>query len=146
MKTLMCSLAAIVTVAVSATVLAEEMSDRGEEITGTVISVNHKQRSMVLDAGKPRGRLELMLFSDDLKVPRASEKVRVHCWYHNRGRYFTDKIEKLGNGDGDSKKRQSRSERESFREVCERRVNGSGPSIANFSGTMKEQVRHVGGS
>lgn len=105
MKTLMCSLAAIVTVAVSAPVLAEEITDRGEEITGTVISVNHKQGSMVLDAGKVRGRLELMFFSDDLKAPKVGEKVRVHCWYHNRGRYFTDKIEKLDNAKGESRKR-----------------------------------------
>jgi ribosomal protein S1 len=104
MKTLICSLAAILSVALSSTVLAEETTDRGQEITGTVISVNHKQRSMVLDAGKVRGSLELILFSDDLKAPKVGEKVRVHCWYHNRGRYFTDKIEKLGNGDGDSKK------------------------------------------
>jgi ribosomal protein S1 len=95
MKTLMCSLAAILSVALSSALLAEETTDRGEEITGTVISVNHKQGSMVLDAGKLRGRLELMLFSDDLKAPKVGEKVRVHCWYHNRGRYFTDKIETL---------------------------------------------------
>ena len=104
MKTLMCGLAAIVAVAVSGPVLAEE-TERGEWITGTVISVNQKQGHMVLDAGKARGRLELMLFSDDLKVPKVGEKVRVHCWYHNRGRFFTDKIEKLGDAGGSSEKR-----------------------------------------
>lgn len=95
MKQLLCSLAAILSLALSSALLAEETTDRGEEITGTVISVNHKQGSMVLDTGKLRGKLELMLFSDDLKVPKVGEKVKVHCWYHNRGRYFTDKIEKL---------------------------------------------------
>ena len=104
MKTLMCSLAAILSVALSGPVLAQEGTDRGEMITGTVISVDHKQNHMVLDAGK-RGRLEIMLFDDDVKLPKVGEKVRVHCWYHNRGRFFTDKIEKLGNDDGGSKKR-----------------------------------------
>ena len=99
MKTLMCSLTAILTLALSGAVFAEE-------ITGTVISVNHKQGRMVLDAGKHdvRGKLEIILVGD-LKAPKVGEKVRVHCWYHNRGRYCTDKIEKLGNTDGGSKKK-----------------------------------------
>lgn len=98
MKTLMCSLAAILTLALSGAVFAEE-------ITGTVISVNHKQGLMVIDSEKPegRGRLEIILV-DDVKAPKVGEKVRAHCWYHNRGRYCTDKIEKLGNTDGGSKK------------------------------------------
>ena len=100
----MCSLAAILSVALSSSVPAQEGTDRGEMVTGTVISVDHKQDYMVLDAEK-RGRLEIMLFDDALKLPKVGEKVRVHCWYHNRGRYLTDKIEKLGDAKGGSQKR-----------------------------------------
>jgi predicted RNA-binding protein (virulence factor B family) len=100
MKTLVCSLAAILSVALSSTVLAEERTYT-EKITGTVISVD-KQGLIVIDTGK--GRVEILLV-DDVKEPKVGEKVTAHCWYHNRGRYSTDKIEKLGDAKGGSKKR-----------------------------------------
>lgn len=96
----MCSLAAILSVALSSTVLAEERTYT-EKITGTVISVD-KQGLIVIDTGK--GRVEILLV-DDVKEPKVGEKVTAHCWYHNRGRYSTDKIEKLDDAKGGSKKR-----------------------------------------
>jgi hypothetical protein len=100
MKILMCSLAAILSVALSSTVLAEERT-YAEKITGTVMSVD-KQSLIVIDTGK--GRVEILLV-DDVKEPKVGEKVTAYCWYHNRGRYATDKIEKLGDAKGGSKKR-----------------------------------------
>lgn len=96
----MCSLAAILSVALSSTVLAEERTYT-EKITGTVISVD-KQGLIAIDTGK--GRVEILLV-DDVKEPKVGETVTVHCWYHNRGRYATDKIEKLGDAKEGSKKR-----------------------------------------
>ena len=100
MKTLLCSLAAILSVALSSTVLAEERTYT-EKITGTVTSVD-KQGLIVIDTGK--GKVELLMV-DDVKAPKVGEKVKAYCWYHNRGRFSTDKIEKLGDTKGDSKQR-----------------------------------------
>jgi len=94
MKNLLCGLAVILSVALSSAVLAEEATGR-EKITGTVISVDHKQGLIVIDTGKHdgQGRFEIILV--DVKAPKVGEKVTAHCWYHNRGRYCTDKIETL---------------------------------------------------
>jgi hypothetical protein len=104
MKVFLCSFAAMLSVAVSGPVLAEEKTDR-EKIIGTVLSVDDKQGRIVIDTGKHdgQGRLEIILV--DVKAPKVGEKVRAHCWYHNRGRYCTDKIEKLSNADGGSSKK-----------------------------------------
>ena len=99
MKILMCSLAAILSVALSSTVLAYPAYTK--KITGTVISVD-KRGIIVIDTGE--GRVEILLH-DDVKEPKVGEKVTAYCWYHNRGRYHTDKIEKLGDAKGGSKKR-----------------------------------------
>ena len=90
MKSILCSLSIILAVALSSAVLAEE--PRGhEKITGTVISVDHKSDIIVIDDGKSRHEIILM----DVKAPKVGEKVTAYCWYHNRGRFMTDKIEKL---------------------------------------------------
>lgn len=87
---------AILSVALSSAVLAEERTYT-KKITGTVISVD-KKGVIVIDTGK-EGRFEILLF-DDVKTPKVGEKVTAHCNYHNRGRFSTDKIEKLGNAEG----------------------------------------------
>jgi hypothetical protein len=94
MKTLICSLAAILSVALSSAVLAEETTGR-EKITGTVISVDHKQGLIVIDTGKHDGQGKFEIILVDVKAPKVGEKVTAHCWYHNRGRFCTDKIEKV---------------------------------------------------
>jgi hypothetical protein len=94
MKTLLCSVAAILTVTLSSAVLAEEATGK-EKITGTVISVDHKQGLIVIDTGKRDGQVKFEIILVDVKAPEVGEKVTAHCWYHNRGRYCTDKIEKL---------------------------------------------------
>ena len=93
-------MAAILSVALSSTVLAQERTYT-QKITGTVISVD-KQGIIVIDTGK--GKVEILLV-DDVKEPKVGDKVTAHCWYHNRGRYATDKIEKLGDDNGSSKKK-----------------------------------------
>jgi hypothetical protein len=94
MKILMFSVAAILSVALGSAVLPAETTDK-EKITGTVISVDNKQGRIVIDTGKHdgQGRLEIILV--DVKAPKVGETVTAHSRYHNRGRYCTDKIEKL---------------------------------------------------
>jgi hypothetical protein len=101
MRILMCSLAAILSLALSSTVLAEERTDR-QKITGTVVSVTKDGNIVVVNDGSRN--FEFLLF-DDAQTPKVGEKVRVHYRYHNRGRYATDKIEKLGDAKGNSPKR-----------------------------------------
>jgi hypothetical protein len=94
MKTLLCSVAAILSVTLSGAALAQGSSDR-QKITGTVISVDHKQGLIVIDTGKHDGQTKFEIILVDVKAPKVGEKVTAHCWYHNRGRFCTDKIETL---------------------------------------------------
>jgi hypothetical protein len=94
MKMLMCCLAVMLSAALSGSVPAAETTDR-EKITGTVISVDHKQDIIVIDTGKHDGQDKFEIILVDVKAPKVGEKVTAYCWYHNRGRFCTDKIEKL---------------------------------------------------
>lgn len=102
MKTLTCSLAAILTVALSGAVLA----DHDGVITGTVVSV--KGISVEIDRHDGRGRFEVN-FIGDPPTPKVGEKVRMHYYHCGGSHKFTlhcaDKFEKLGNAKGESKKR-----------------------------------------
>lgn len=103
MKTLMCSLAAILSVALSSAVFAARDDDG--EITGTVVRVN-AEGEFEVDDGK--GAFALVPAFDG-PVPKVGEKVRVHYYHCGSGRkgfhHCADKIEKLGNADKGSKKK-----------------------------------------
>lgn len=87
-------MAAILSVTLSSAVLAAETTDK-EKITGTVISVDHKQGLIIVDTGKHDGQGKFEIILVDVKTPKVGDKITAYCWYHNRGRFCTDKIEKL---------------------------------------------------
>ena len=106
MKTLMCSLAAILSVALSSSVFAA--SDDGV-ITGTVVSVT-KEGNFAIDEGKHDGSGNFELIpAGDCPTPKLGEKVRVHYYHCGSGRkgfhHCADKLEKLGKAEEGSKKR-----------------------------------------
>jgi hypothetical protein len=105
MKTLMCSLAAILSVALSSAVFAA-VDDVNQIVTGTVVSV--KGISIEIDTHDGRGRFEVN-FIGDLPTPKVGEKVRVHYYHcggsHKFDLHCADKFEKVGNAEGGSKKR-----------------------------------------
>ena len=93
MKTLMCSLAAILSVALSSAVFA--ISDDGE-ITGTIVSMT-KGGDVVLDDGK--GKYEFVI-ACECPTPKVGEKVRMEYYHCGSGRkgfhHCVKKVEKLG--------------------------------------------------
>jgi hypothetical protein len=105
MKTLMCSLAAILTVALSSAGFAAE--DDGW-ITGTVVRLT-KDGDFVIDEGKRGGESNFEITPAYIQMPRVGEKVKVHYYHCGSGRkgfhHCADKIEKLGNTEGGSKNR-----------------------------------------
>ncbi len=106
MKTLVRSLAAILSVSLSSAAFAA--SDDGW-ITGTVASVT-KDGDFAIDEGKHDGSGNFELIpAGDVQTPKVGEKVRVHYYHCGSGRkgfhHCADKIEKLGKAEGGSKKR-----------------------------------------
>ena len=102
----MCSLAAILSVALSSGVFAA--SDDGV-ITGTVVSVT-KEGNFKVDDGKHDGTDNFEFIpAGDLQTPKVGEKVRVYYYHCGSGRkgfhHCVKKIEKVGNAEGGSKKR-----------------------------------------
>jgi hypothetical protein len=105
MKTLMCSLAAILSVALSSAIFAA--GDDGV-ITGTVVSVEGD--TFKINEGKRGGESNFELITaGDAQTPKVGEKVRVHYYHCGSGRkgfhHCADKIEKLGKAEGGSKSR-----------------------------------------
>ena len=96
----MCSLAAIMTVALTSAVFAA--SDDGV-ITGTVVSAT-KDGDFAIDEGKPGGSRKFELVpACDCPTPKVGDRVRVHYYHCSSGRkgfhHCADKIEKLGKAD-----------------------------------------------
>ncbi len=100
MKTLICSLAAILSVALSTAVFAARDDDG--EITGTVVRVNGEGEFEV-DDGK--GAFALVPAFNG-PVPKVGEKVRCKICGNHRGHFHcADKIEKLGDAKKGSTKK-----------------------------------------
>ena len=106
MKTLMCSLAVIVSVALGSGTLAA-----AEEVVVTGSVSFYKDGSMEINRGNER-RPNLLgpIYFPGLKPPKDGEKVRVHGYYINGPtgdfvKMIATKIEKVGEADGGSKKR-----------------------------------------
>jgi len=102
MKTLMCSLAAIVSVALGSGTLAA-----AEEIVITGIASDIKNGSMIIDRGNPRRPNMVPVSFPGLKSPKEGEKVRVHGHYMNddpEKEFIATKIEKFGKAEGGSSK------------------------------------------
>jgi hypothetical protein len=99
MKTLMCSLAAILSVTFSSAVFAARPDDG--EITGTIVSVS--EGTIEIDDGKGRFEIIWDTLEGRVPAPKVGEKVRVHYYHCGSGRakggfhHCADKIEKLGN-------------------------------------------------
>jgi hypothetical protein len=107
MKTLMCSLAAILSVALSSAVFAARPDDG--EITGTIISVS--EGTIEIDDGKGRFEIIWDTLEGRVPAPKVGEKVRVHYYHCGSGRakggfhHCADKIEKLNKTEANSEKK-----------------------------------------
>ena len=104
MKTLMCSLAAVLTVALSSAVFAAE--DDGW-ITGTVVRING-DGDFNVDEARP-GKSRNFEIVGDTKGLKVGDKVKVHYYHCGSGRkgfhHCADKIEKLRADEASSKNR-----------------------------------------
>jgi hypothetical protein len=100
MKRLICSLAAVVSLALSSRTPAAAEDEN--VVTGTVVQAY--EGYIEIDEGKHDGRSTFGVFTYGIAYkPRVGERVRVHI-RPGGGRVYADKIEKLGTG-GSSKKR-----------------------------------------
>jgi hypothetical protein len=98
MKTLMCSLAAAVSVALVSAVFA----DVHHLVTGTVVSVDVGY--MEIDTHDGGTNFGVFVENWGSYKPKVGDNVRVHIWPGGR-RVYADKIEKVGKAEGGSKKR-----------------------------------------
>ena len=100
MKTLMSTLAAILSVALSSAVFA--ISDDGE-ITGTIVSTKD---GLVLDDGK--GKYEFVI-ACECPTPKVGEKVRMEYYHCGSGRkgfhHCVKKIDKIGDTEKNAPKK-----------------------------------------
>ena len=102
MKTLMCSLAAVISVALGSAVLAANLEEG--QVTGTVVEAYHGGSGIVIEtADKKRWEMtnDSGFPNDKLKV---GEKVTVHYEIIGRGKCIARKIEKAGKAGKGSKK------------------------------------------
>jgi hypothetical protein len=103
MKTLACSLIAIVSVALSSAVFAA--SEQDHQITGTIVKINSGATGIVIDDGESDGGAYLW-FNRETKYgtkPKIGERVTVHYEFSGRKMYVI-KIEKAGTTDKARKK------------------------------------------
>jgi hypothetical protein len=104
MKTLACSLIAIVSVALSSALFAA--SEQDHQITGTIVKINSGATGIVIDDGETDGGAYVWFFRDTKygTKPKIGERVTVHYEIWGRKMYVT-KIEKAGKAEKGSKKR-----------------------------------------
>jgi|SRR5438132_27644 hypothetical protein len=96
MKILACSLAALVSVALSGAVFAGSQEDsRDHQATGTVVETD--VGLFVIETAK-KERVEFSLNGTGLKNPKVGEKVTVHYAITGRGWLLGRKIEKARQG------------------------------------------------
>jgi hypothetical protein len=104
MKLLTCSLATILSVALSSAVFAARPDDG--EITGTIVSVS--EGTIEINDGKGRFEIIWDTLEGRVPTPKVGEKVRVHYYHCGSGRagfhHCADKIEKLSNTEKGSKR------------------------------------------
>jgi hypothetical protein len=98
MKTLMYSLAAIVSMALSSTISAAEhyVEHYEKPIVGTVVEYGDMLLT-IKDSKKERLTFNVRYF-DQHYQPRAGDKVRVHYYLGRHGVLITDKVDKVEEG------------------------------------------------
>ena len=99
MKTLACSLIAIVSVALSSALFAANLEEG--QITGTVVDAE----AITIDTAKgERWYFKRDLDSESVKLLKVGERVTVHYYITQRGNVYAKKIEKAGTTDKARKK------------------------------------------
>jgi hypothetical protein len=101
MKTLMCSLAAVLSVAVSSGAFAASAEE--QQMIGTVVEY-HPGFLTIEDSKKERVEFHAEL-GDQHYRPKVGDKVTVHYEINSRGWWFTYKVEKAWKAEKDSKNR-----------------------------------------
>jgi hypothetical protein len=101
MKRLFCSLAAVVSLALSSGMFAA-VDEVHNLVTGTVVLVNVGY--MEIDTHDGGTNFGVFVDNWGSYKPKVGDNVRVHIRAGGR-RVYADKIEKVGNADGGSKKR-----------------------------------------
>jgi hypothetical protein len=108
MKTLICSLATILAIALSSTVFAAEHDvfehhlKHEKPITGTVVEYGD-MLLIIEDSKKERLTFNVRYF-DQRYQPKVGDKVRVHYYLSRHGVWITDKVDKIDTAEGGSKK------------------------------------------
>jgi hypothetical protein len=98
MKTLICTLAAILSIALSSTVFAAEhyVGHYEKPITGTV--VEYGDMLLTIEDSKKEQLTFNVRYFDQRYQPKVGDKVRVHYYFGRHGVYITDKVDKIENG------------------------------------------------
>jgi hypothetical protein len=99
MKTLMCSLAAVLSVALGSGTLA--VAEEEQQMSGTVVEY-HPGFLTIENSKKERVEFHAEL-GDQRYRPKVGDKVTVHYEINSRGWWFTYKVDKAGKAEKGSK-------------------------------------------
>jgi hypothetical protein len=100
MRTLVCSLAAVLSVALGSAVFAASAEDL--QITGTVVEYHPMMPASLVIETADKKRWEFFIDSDF--KPKVGEKGTLHYYVTGRGKHIAYKLEKAGKAEKGSKK------------------------------------------